>query len=106
MIGLTADAGDHFKKRATIPLAPCMSRRRNWDPPAPSPASECAPPPGPKGGGTLACGRGGWRVPIPTTGLVLCLLCALYQHHINKIKIQESGAVETKYIKQFNRLTV
>jgi hypothetical protein len=24
MIGLTADAGDHFKKRASIPLAPCM----------------------------------------------------------------------------------
>jgi hypothetical protein len=24
MIGLTADAGGHFKKRATIPLAPCM----------------------------------------------------------------------------------
>ncbi len=24
MIGLTVDAGDHFKKRAAIPLAPCM----------------------------------------------------------------------------------
>jgi hypothetical protein len=24
MIGLTADAGDNFKKRASIPLAPCM----------------------------------------------------------------------------------
>jgi hypothetical protein len=24
MIGLMADAGDNFKKRATIPLAPCM----------------------------------------------------------------------------------
>ncbi len=24
MIGLTADAGDHFKNRATIPLAPCI----------------------------------------------------------------------------------
>jgi hypothetical protein len=23
MIGLTADAGEHFKNRATIPLAPC-----------------------------------------------------------------------------------
>jgi hypothetical protein len=29
----------------------CMSPRRNWDSPIPSPASECAPPPGPKGGG-------------------------------------------------------
>ncbi len=24
MIGLTADAGDHFKNRASIPLAPCI----------------------------------------------------------------------------------
>jgi hypothetical protein len=24
MIGLTVDAGDHFKKRAAIPLAPCI----------------------------------------------------------------------------------
>ncbi len=24
MIGLTADAGDTFKKRASIPLAPCI----------------------------------------------------------------------------------
>ncbi len=28
-----------------------MSPRRNWDSPNPSPASECAPPPGLKGGG-------------------------------------------------------
>jgi hypothetical protein len=28
----------------------CMSPRRNWDPPTPSPASQCAPPPEPKGG--------------------------------------------------------
>jgi hypothetical protein len=25
MIGLTVDAGDHFKNRAAIPLAPCSS---------------------------------------------------------------------------------
>jgi hypothetical protein len=25
MIGITVDAGDHFKKRAAIPLAPCIS---------------------------------------------------------------------------------
>ncbi len=38
----------------------CMSPRRNWDSPNPSPTSECALPPGPKGGGggTLACGKG------------------------------------------------
>jgi hypothetical protein len=35
----------------------CMSHRRNWDSPNPSPASECALPPRPKGwGSTLACG--------------------------------------------------
>ncbi len=46
-----------------------MSPRRNWNSPTPSLASECAPPPGNKGaGGTLVCGRGGGRVPIPTTG--------------------------------------
>jgi hypothetical protein len=28
-----------------------MSPRRNWDSPTPSLASECAPPPEPKGGG-------------------------------------------------------
>ncbi len=26
MIGQTVDAGDHFKKRAAIPLSPCSSR--------------------------------------------------------------------------------
>jgi hypothetical protein len=35
----------------------CMSPRWNWDSPTPLAASECALPPGPKGGGgTLACG--------------------------------------------------
>jgi hypothetical protein len=28
MIGLTADAGDHFKKRVSIPLAPCTFNYR------------------------------------------------------------------------------
>ena len=28
MIGLTADAGDNFKKRASIPLVPCMRKIR------------------------------------------------------------------------------
>jgi hypothetical protein len=46
-----------------------MSPRPNWDPPSPSLASECAPPPGTGGGGgTLACGWGVGGVPIPTTG--------------------------------------
>jgi hypothetical protein len=36
MIGLTADAGDTFKKRASIPLAPCicfLSLRSSWKQP-------------------------------------------------------------------------
>ncbi len=41
-----------------------MSPRRNWDSPNLYPPSECALPPGPKGG--RACDeRGG--VPVPTT---------------------------------------
>jgi hypothetical protein len=41
-----------------IPRVPqCQSPRPNWDHPTPSPASECIPHPGTKGGGdTLACG--------------------------------------------------
>ncbi len=46
--------------------------------PPPSLDSECAPPPRPKGKGTLACGWGVGGVPIRTNGesLALCLLCA------------------------------
>ncbi len=48
-----------------------MYPRRNWDSLNPSPASVCALPPDQVGRGaqcTLACGYGGGRVPIPTTG--------------------------------------
>ncbi len=42
-----------------------MSLRRNWDSPNPSPASECALPPGPKGVGVAhspaAKGVGGFQ---------------------------------------------
>jgi hypothetical protein len=31
MIGQTVDAGDHFKKRAAIPLAPCMLPKVSFD---------------------------------------------------------------------------
>jgi hypothetical protein len=60
-----------------IPRVPqCLSTRPNWDPPAPSPASECVPIPGTKGGGnTLACKWGGGGVPIPDDlkkSLALC----------------------------------
>ncbi len=33
------------------PVCMFFSSRRNWDSPKPSPAGECALPPGPKGGG-------------------------------------------------------
>ncbi len=46
----------------------CKSPRRNWDSPNPSLASECAPPPDPGWGGTLACEGGVGGVPFPTTG--------------------------------------
>ncbi len=58
-----------------------MSPRRNWDSPTPSHASECAPPPGTKGGG--GSGRAhspaseGGGVPIPTTGEKLSTLPTL-----------------------------
>ncbi len=37
-----------------------MSPRRNWDSPTPSIASECAPPPEPKGGGHTRLQARGW----------------------------------------------
>jgi hypothetical protein len=48
-----------------------FSSRRNWDSPNPSPAGECAPPPGSGGRDTLAGERGVGRVPIPTRGHTL-----------------------------------
>jgi hypothetical protein len=36
-----------------------FSSRPNWDLPAPSPAGECAPPPGFQGEDSIVCGRGG-----------------------------------------------
>ncbi len=54
-----------FKHRVGRVLS-FFSSRRNWDSPNPSPAGECALPPGSGGGGTLAGERGVGRVPIPT----------------------------------------
>jgi hypothetical protein len=39
-------------------VSQCISPRRNWDSPTPSLAIECAPPPEPGEGDTLACGSG------------------------------------------------
>ncbi len=54
----------------------CMSPRRNWDSPNPSPASERGIPPGAKGGGHIclrlrSSNSDDWR-----KSLALCLLCA------------------------------
>ncbi len=61
----------------TVYRAPqCMSPRRNWDSPNPSLASECAPPPRPKGerahspAAEVVGESDDWR-----KSLALCLLC-------------------------------
>ncbi len=56
----------------------CMSPRRNWDSPTSSLASECAPPPGSKGGGGRPHSRAGegWGSPNSNDwrkSLALCL---------------------------------
>ncbi len=56
-----------------------MSPRWNWDSPTPLPASECALPPGPKGGGAhspAAKGVGESQFQRLEKRLALCLLCA------------------------------
>ncbi len=64
------------------------SPRRNWDCPNPSPASEIALPPGPKGGGGHTRRRlRGWGSPISDDwrkSLALCLLCTpVCPHHFH-----------------------
>ncbi len=57
----------------------CPLVRIGTPPPPFSPASVQCPSPRTKGGrgGSLACGRGGGRVPISTTGEKLCTLPSL-----------------------------
>jgi hypothetical protein len=58
----------------------CMSPRWNLDSPTPLAASECALPPGPKGGGAhspAAKGVGESQFQRLEKRLALCLLCAL-----------------------------
>ncbi len=55
-----------------------MSHSRNWDSPNPTPASECALPPGPKGGAHTRLRVRGWGSPNSNDwrkSLALCLLC-------------------------------
>jgi hypothetical protein len=57
-----------------------MSPSRNWDSPTPLTASECALPPGPKGGGAYspaAKGVGEFQFRRWRKSLALCLLCGL-----------------------------
>ncbi len=61
--------------------------RPNWDPPHPSPPSECVPPPGTKGGGGThsPAGEGVGAVPIRTTGekpSTMSTLCSSPSLHI------------------------
>ncbi len=56
----------------------CMSPRLNWDSPTPLAASNCALPPGPKGGGAhspAAKGVGESQFQRLEKRLALCLLC-------------------------------
>ena len=56
-----------------------MSPRWNWDSPTPLAASECALPPGPKGGGAhspAAKGVGESQFQRLEKRLALCILCA------------------------------
>ncbi len=61
----------------------CMSPRWNWDSPTPLAASECALPPGPKGGGVhspAAKGVGESQFQRLEKRLALCLLCGMKLH--------------------------
>ncbi len=73
--------------------AQCMSPRRNWGSPNPSPASECAPPPQPKGkGGAQSPAGGGWGSPNSDDwrkSLALCLLCGYKQAGKDKKKAEQ-----------------
>ncbi len=59
---LLADRWFHTQSRQSAKL---FSSRRNWDFPNPSPTGKNGPPLVPGGSCTLACERGGGRVPIP-----------------------------------------
>ncbi len=64
----------------------CMSPRWNWDSPTPLPASECALPPGPKGGGAhspTAKGVGESQFQRLEKRLALCLLCGAHAQSTN-----------------------
>jgi hypothetical protein len=77
-----------------------MFPRRNRDSPHPSPPSECALPPGPKGGGAHSPagvgGWGGWGSPYSDDcrkSLALCLFCAgLWRYNLQSLPRSNDGA--------------
>jgi hypothetical protein len=71
-----------------------MSPRRNWDSPDPSPVSECAFPPGPKGGGAHCLRLKGWGSSNSDDwrkSLAFCLLCDLHKLHSIYFTAKESS---------------
>ncbi len=66
----------------------CMSPRRNWDSPNPFAASECALPPGPKGGGAHPpAPKGVWEFQFRRwrKSLALCLLCGVTLLYLSRL---------------------
>ena len=75
----TRDSGSNAQSTDIYRAPQCMSPRWNWDSPTPLAASECALPPGPKGGGAhspAAKGVGESQFQRLEKRLALCLLCA------------------------------
>ncbi len=70
-----------------------MSPRWNWDSPTPLAASECALPPGPKGGGHTRLRLKGWGSPnsTPTTGETLSTLPTLCLSNTNICSAELTG---------------
>ncbi len=75
-----------------IPRVPqCMSPRRNWDSPTPSPASKGASPPN-QGGGHIRLRVRGWGSPNSddwNKSLALCLLCGVMGGRRGKLQRSE-----------------
>ncbi len=76
----------------------CMSPRRNWDCPTPSLASECAPPPGTKGGGAHSpAGEGLGESPfrrLEKKLSTLPTLCSIPSHLVLKFCSHSFSLVE------------
>jgi hypothetical protein len=81
-----------------------MSPRWNWDSPTPLAASECAFPPGPKGGGAhspAAKGVGGVPIPRLEKRLALCLLCGTRPPSRNTASLTSLGKQNQVFDRNF-----